>query len=242
MAMKHQITDKLASSLAWHGQPYFAWDTECAGFGVRVHGDGARAYVVQVKHAGRQYREVLGRVGETKAKDAREAAIAFKGRVRGGQDPRAGEKALAAAWTLADAMTYFSGAHAQVRKLSGKHLTDSEHRWEHHTPDRWKAMKLPDISQGMVATRHSEITLGAPAGANRWLALMSKLFELGIVQGHCVLNPAKGIKRNEEVQRDRFLNPRELTTLWRYLEAHPAAAVRSGSPGCRCVRPGPEPG
>jgi integrase len=49
---------------------------------------------------------------------------------------------------------------------------------------------------------------------------MSRLFTLGIAQGHCPTNPTTGIRKNEETHRDRFLSERELATLWEYLDKH----------------------
>ena len=48
--------------------------------------------------------------------------------------------------------------------------------------------------------------------------MMSRLFTLGMGQGHCTLNPCTGIKKNAETHRDRYLSERELATLWGYLE------------------------
>ena len=102
---------------------------------------------------------------------------------------------------------------------------DSEAMFEHHTPDRWKTMKLSAFTQPMIVARHKAITngestrRGGSRRANTWLSLMSRLFTLGMPD-HVQANPVEGIKRNEEVERERFLSEIELTTLWRYLEGH----------------------
>ena len=89
----------------------------------------------------------------------------------------------------------------------------------HHTPDRWKALRLTEITQAMIVQRHRDITAsGGSRRANYWLAMMSRLFTLGMGQGHCTLNPCTGIKKNAETHRDRYLSERELATLWNYLE------------------------
>ena len=231
MATEFKITERSAASLQWHGTPYIAWDCDLKGFGVSVWGDGSsKAYVVQAKRHGRSFRKTLGAVGEMTAAVARERAIAFKGAVKDGRDPRAEEKAVREAWTLSDAMDHFRGSYSDARKLSTSHKSDTDIMFKHHTPDRWKTMFLRDISQGMIATRHTEITGGTTSKgskarggsrrANMWLALMSRLFTLGIAGGHCTVNPTTGIKKNDEVQRERFLTPREIGTLWQYLGRH----------------------
>jgi hypothetical protein len=193
-----KITEKFAKSLDWRGSEYIVWDTDLDGYGVRVWGDGSkRAYVVQIKRDGKSSRKALGRVGEVAQEKARQEAIAFRGAVRQGRDPRLEEKAARGAWTLQDAFDYFLGDYSAARRLSGGHRDNATAIFTHHVPDKWKRMKLTDISQSMIATRHRDITGGtggkkAPGGqtrANYFLALLSRLFTLGENQGHCTRNP-----------------------------------------------------
>ena len=236
MATTTAVTEKLAKSLQWRGEEYIAWDADLEGFGVRVWGPGnKRGYIIQTKHHGRSYRKALGKVGQVAAQGAREAAIAFRTAVRAGRDPRAEDKTARQAWTLQDAMDHFKGDYAEARKLSTTYKADSAAMFEHHTPDRWRTMKLSAFTQSMIVTRHKAITngestrRGGSRRANTWLSLMSRLFTLGMPD-HCSANPVEGIKRNPEVERERFLSETELTTLWRYLDAHKnveaAAAVQ----------------
>jgi hypothetical protein len=193
------------------------------GFGVRVWGEDAKAYIVQIKRHRKQFRKAVGKVGETKQEEAREAAIAFRGTVKAGRDPRAEERAARDAWTLRDAIGWYLGAYSVAKKLSVDHHIDCVSRFENHTPDRLKGMKLTDITQTMIAGRHKEITTGLRRGdsrarggarrANTWLTLTGTLFNLGIAQGQCTINPTKGIRPNPETHRDRYLSPRELSTL-----------------------------
>ena len=231
MTFKVRITEQFASSLQWRGKVYEVWDDRLDGFGIRVWGEGSRkAYVVRAKRGSRQAFKTLGRVGEIKAEAARQVAIAFRGVVKAGRDPRAEEKAARGAWTLDDAMDHFRGDYAEARKLADSYRADMDKLYEHHTPKRWRTMKLTEITQAMLVARHKEITGGVRIGqgrarggsrrANAWLTLMSKLFQLGIIDGHCTVSPTTGIKKNEETQRERYLSPAELASLWQYLESH----------------------
>jgi integrase len=225
-----KITERLATTLKWIGKPTFHWDTELKGFGVWVWGEHSRAYVVQAKRDGRSYRKTLGKVGEITQEKAREAATAFKGTVKAGRDPNAEEKAERGAWTLQDAMDHFLGAYATARRLAPAYRTDCDALFKHHTPDKWKSMKLADVSQSMIVARHGAITggvtikdseaRGGTRRANAWLTLMSRLFTLGLASGHCTINPTTGIKKNDEVHRERYLSEREIGTLWQYLDKH----------------------
>ena len=76
---------------------------------------------------------------------------------------------------------------------------------------------------------HRKITAGgAPYQANRAVAVLSKMFNMVIKLGWRTDNPAKGIERNHEDRRERFLSADELTRLGEALDNHPdrqAAAI-----------------
>jgi hypothetical protein len=66
-------------------------------------------------------------------------------------------------------------------------------------------MKLADILRSMIVARHLAIAdgivctdtkaRGGSRRANAWLALISRLFTLGIPGGHCTANLTTGIRR-----------------------------------------------
>ena len=67
--------------------PYFVWDDEVAGFGVRVMPSGAKTYQTQYRKGGRTRRVSLGRHGTLTADEARKRARELLGRVAGGENP-----------------------------------------------------------------------------------------------------------------------------------------------------------
>src|SRR5262249_9186763 len=69
---------------------------------------------------------------------------------------------------------------------------------------------------------HRKITkTGAPSAANRCIAVVSKMFSLAIRWGWCETNPVKGIERNKEYHRRRYLSGDELVRLTKALAQHP---------------------
>ena len=231
MAVCAKITERFAAALAWKGSRYIVWDTDQEGFGVQVWGNGSRrAYIVQIKRDGKSARMTLGRVGEVKCEAARAVARQFRGAVKDGHDPRAEDRARRDAWTLQDAFDYFNGTYAEARKLSSEYQLDCGKLFENHVPKSWKSTKLTAVTHAMVVARHTAITggfqsdesmaRGGTRRANAFLSLMSRLFTLGIGQGQCTMNPASGIKKNDETMRERFLSPAEIKSLWTYLENH----------------------
>lgn len=229
---KGHITKKLAESLEWHGKPYDYVDDALPGFHVRVWGPAPnqRAYAIRTRSNGRRQVETLGTVGTVSADDARQRAIEFRGAIKAGRNLKAERQQASAEWTLDDAFTFFSGHYADAKKLSAAYKIDARRLYENQTPRNWRKLKLTEINEKMVLRRFTEITGGtkpiddkAPGGsqrANSWLALMSRLFTLGIKHNHCTTNPASGIERNETVARERYLSDVEMAALWKHLESH----------------------
>jgi integrase len=68
---------------------------------------------------------------------------------------------------------------------------------------------------------HRKITKrGASYVANRVVALLSKMFALAMRWQYRADNPAKGIERNQEEKRERYLSPEELARLGAALAKH----------------------
>lgn len=107
---------------------------------------------------------------------ARAQAIAFRGAVKDGRDPHAEQQAERGAWTLQDAMDYFLGSYADAKGTSEGHIANSKSLFRHHVLDKWKRMKLADITHEQIAKRFRAIAGGtgdkhAPGGqtrANHW--------------------------------------------------------------------------
>ena len=57
--------------------------------------------------------------------------------------------------------------------------------------------------------------------ANRTIAVLSRMLNLAIKWGWCSDNPARGIQRNQEAKRHRYLKADELVRLTKALAQHP---------------------
>ena len=62
-------------------------------------------------------------------------------------------------------MNHFRGTYSLARQLSTAHLAHCASMFAHHTPDRWKALRLTEITQAMIVQRHRDIT--ASGGSRR---------------------------------------------------------------------------
>jgi site-specific recombinase XerD len=78
--------------------------------------------------------------------------------------------------------------------------------------------KVTEITFTDIDNIHHKITeRGTPYRANRVVALLSKMFALAIRKKWRADNPAKGIDRNREHKRARYLSNDELTRLKEFL-------------------------
>jgi integrase len=82
--------------------------------------------------------------------------------------------------------------------------------------------KVADVRFEDIDALHRKVTTnGGPYAANRTVAVLSRMFSLAIRWGMCDANPCRGIERNSEVKRTRYLSGDELTRLTAALAAHP---------------------
>jgi integrase len=80
---------------------------------------------------------------------------------------------------------------------------------------------VTDVSYGYVDKLHRQITkAGARYRANRVVALLSKMFALAVRWKMRADNPARGIERNQEERRTRYLSTNELGRLTKALAEH----------------------
>jgi hypothetical protein len=71
---------------------------------------------------------------------------------------------------------------------------------------------------------HRDVSKATPVRANRALSLLRKMFNLAIGWQIRSDNPCRGIERNHENKRDRYLTPAELERLMVAIASHPNQA------------------
>jgi len=82
-------------------------------------------------------------------------------------------------------------------------------------------MKVAAVALAEVDVWHRRMSARAPTHANRALALLSRMFTLAIRWGLRTDNPCRGIERNQEHKRQRYLTGVELTRLTTVLDELP---------------------
>jgi integrase len=194
----------------------FVWDTELAGFGLRLQGR-RRTYVVQYRANGHTRRSTLGPVERLTPVEARKGARKLLARAALGHDPQ-GEKTAKRAQaerTFAKvASIYLAGKKDELRPGSYRgaklYLTGPYFRPLH-------AMGIGEITHPDIAARLSAITRAhsshTAASARR---AISALFTWAMQEGWCATNPVVGTRKPAEAKpRDRVLTDTELVTVWK---------------------------
>ena len=196
------------------------FDTDVKGFGCRVTAAGARAYVFNYRtKAGRDRQFTIGAVGNWRCTAAREEAKRHKQLVNTGGDPMGDVEALREAPDMSDLIDRFMAEHV-IRKRPST-ADDYRRMLELHVRPALAHLKVAAITFTDIDALHRRMTQNRGAYiANRTTAVLSKLFNLAIRWGMRTDNPARGVERNYEAKRKRYLSGDELSRLVAALAAH----------------------
>jgi integrase len=213
-----RLTDIIVKRLPTpaHGNKVI-YDDAVKGFGCRVTAAGARAFVLNYrrKSDSRERRITIGSFPDWHTAAAREEAKRLKRNVDGGADPIGEQEADRAAATVADLCSRFLTDYVPRKRPA----TQRDYR-QQVSVDILPALgrvKIAAVTHADVDALHRKISTRAPTHANRVLACLSKVFSLSIKWGLRSDNPVKGVERNQEHKRHRYLTGAELARLTKAL-------------------------
>ena len=199
-----------------------SYDLEVKGFGVRTTAAGAKSFVLNYRAGGRERRYTIGSVPDWTVRAAREKAKELKRRVDNGGDPMGDRHAERAALTMDDLADRFEAEHLTKRRASTGRDYASILRL--HVRPHLGKMRVTDVRHSDVERLHSAIAKEAPYRANRTAAVLSKMMALAVKWELRPDNPVRGIEREPEERRERYLTPAEIARLGVALAAHPERA------------------
>jgi integrase len=221
--MGEKLTDKFIDKLqppksGWR----ITWDDEVPGFGVRVTAAGAKSFVLNYRtRSGRERRYTIGSAPDWKASTARKHALDIKAKLRtDGYDPLGEIEAERGAPTVEDLAARFLKEHAAKKRRSTRE--QYQRSFDRYILPALKHRKVAEVQYADIDALHRNVTEeNGPYAANRVLACMSKAFTLAIRWRWCDHNPVKGVERNAEEKRRRYLDGDELARLTKALNKHP---------------------
>ena len=218
--MASELTDRLAREAEPPATGMsLTWDREVKGFALRVTKAGAKAWTLTYRASGVQRSMTIGSFPDWSAKQARDQAKELKRRIDVGEDPMGDRHAERAAATIADLAAHYSKAHLP-RKRPGSQMGDRLNLDKHILPKLGKR-RVDEVRHADIAGLHRAISTRAPIAANRVVALLSKMLAIAVKEEWTSTNVAKGIDRNPENCRERYLSPAEIARSVEALKAHP---------------------
>jgi integrase len=212
--MALRLTDRTVKGLPCPPQGnrlYF--DDTVRGFACRVTAAGARAFVLDYrrKSDGLQRRHTIGGFPEWAVLRAREEAKRLKREIDGGADPVGAHRETRAAATVGDLCDRFIADYLPRKRPS----TQASYRQQIAADVRphLGRMKVAAVTLADIDGWHRKMSVRAPTHANRALALLSRMFSMAMRWGLRTDNPCRGIERNQENKRQRYLSGDELGRL-----------------------------
>jgi integrase len=183
------------------------------GFGLRVTATGARAFIFNYRtQSGIDRRLTIGAPPAWSVATAREEAARLRQLVNTGEDPLGVLQTLRTSPTVSDLCDRFVAEHLPKKRPS--------------TQDAYATMiaksikpamgsrKVIDIAFADVDSLHRSATQqSGPFAANRVLSVLSKMFDLAIRWQMRADNPVRGVERNQEPPRVKYLTADELARL-----------------------------
>ena len=224
--MRTRLTDKTVAQLATPKRGNrVAYDGTVAGFGARVTAGGARAFVLNYRRKadGRERRYTIGAFPNWSTTAAREEARRLRRQIDTGADPVGELREQRAAPTVSDLADRFLAEHVPRKRPA----TQRDYR-QQLSVDILPVLgrtKVAAVTLADIDALHRTISARAPVHANRVLALLSKLFSLAMRWGYRADNPVRGIERNPEGKRHRYLTEAELGRLATALAEFPDVTV-----------------
>jgi integrase len=209
-----RLSDKIVKALPVPARGNrVTYDAEVKGFGCRVTAAGGRAFILNYRRKadGRERRFTIGSFPDWSVSAAREEAKRLKRDVDGGADPVGALQESRAAATVTDLADRFLKEYVPRKRPATRR--DYIQQLKVDIVPALGRMKVATVSYTDIDSLHRRISARAPTHANRVLALLSRMFSLAIRWGMRTHNPVKGVERNQEHKRHRYLTGAELARL-----------------------------
>jgi integrase len=194
------------------------YDDAVKGFAARVTAAGGRAFILNYRRKldGRERRLTIGSFPDWSTTAAREEAKRLKRAIDGGADPVGEQEDTRTAPTVAHLATRFERDYLPRKRPS----TQRVYRQQIQTDilPALGRMKVAAVSHADVDGFHHRLSARAPTHANRTIAVLSRMLSLAVRWGWRADNPCRGIERNQEAKRTRYLTGPEIARLSQALD------------------------
>jgi integrase len=217
-----RLTDQMVRTLPCPAKgSVVVWEKLVKGFGVCVTAAGSKSFVVNYRRRadGAQRRYTIGSYPDWSVGTARDEVKRLKRTIDGGADPVGELRTQRAAPTVADLCDRFAAEYLPRRRPSTQ-KSYLQHLNAEIRPVLGR-MKVAAVSFDDVDALHRSISKrDVPYRANRTLATLSAMFSMAVKWKLRPDNPCRGIERNQEHKRRRYLSGDELKRLGKALDKY----------------------
>ena len=213
--MRRKITKNSITSVAPGAADRFLWDTDLAGFGLKVTPAGARVYVVQYRAARRLRRYTIGRHGSPWTPEAaRREAARLLGIIARGDDPAQAKEAAKVEPTFAAFAERYMADHAALHKKPST-VKDQRSLLRCHLVPAFGRLRLSAITPQLIERLQRKMAATqrrANYARDVLAAMFTRAAEWELVPEG--FNPARRVRKFKEPRgRERFLSYEELARL-----------------------------
>lgn len=190
------------------------------GFGIRVTAAGTKSFILNyTTKGGRQRRHTIGGFPNWNTTAARKEARRLRQEIDRGGDPLGDREAERAAPTMTELADRFLAEHVNRKRATT--ARDYKTILAKYVRPTLGTLKVADVQFEDIDALHRKITnAGYTTQANRCVTVLSKMFNLSIKWRMRSDNPVKGVDRNAEHRRMRYLTGDELGRLTSALAKH----------------------
>jgi integrase len=192
------------------------WDAMLPGFGLRVTEKGARSWTILYRVHGQLRRMTLGHYPALPLAAARDRARDALSEVEKGNDP-------ATARTEERGQEEANFFQTVIAEFIERHAKPNNRGWQRQDRDlrreflpAWRNRPIGSIGRRDILELIDKISdRTSPRRANRYLALLKKLFGWCVDRGYIEASPASAVRPpGREVSRDRVLSDTEIRLVW----------------------------
>jgi integrase len=197
-------------------------DTQAIGLQLRLSSAGTKTFCFYrwIKGAAKPERITLGRFPAMTVEQARSKAAQLNASVENGENPNSSLKLQKTEPLLVELFEDFI-LHKRSKKgthLSVKTIVEYRKSFNGYL-EPWANCKLSKVSKAEMSDLQMKIGKERPTAANRTMALVSSMFNFGIITRRYVIsNPAAGFIKYPENERERFLQADELKSFFKALD------------------------
>ena len=246
MASRVKLSKRAVDALKPEDKRYTVWDTETAGFGVRVSPSGRKSFVFKYRvgggRSGRVRWGLIGPYGALTPDQARKTAQDWAADVANGGDPAGDRMAKRQAPTVSELLDRYLSEHAKINTKPSSYR-NAELLTRNIIRPVLGHIKAAELTRADVSKLHSA-NAHRPYTANRCLAVLSKACSLAEVWGLRPdgSNPCRQVQKYTETPRERYLSEAEYSRLSSVLrEARSGYLELTGPDGwAEAVRVNPE--